>query len=140
MEDQKQFGSFMQQRDGELLKIPSTNVGINRRDVLKMAGAALAAGVVIPGSSLGAPLENKVDGTGPRLDQPVLFPAPQEIKILEGAFKVDNETFLLLPTAASVNDLHLSRTLSHELSDWFDLQLRIRHAEKNRQNMSAKNS
>ncbi len=130
MAAQKQISLIAQQINGGIMKIPSTNGGINRRDVLKMAGATLAAGVVIPSSSLGAPLENKIDLAGARLDQPVLFPAPREMKILEGAFKLDNETFILLPTAASANDFHLSRCLSHELSDWHDLQLRERHTEK----------
>jgi hypothetical protein len=118
------------QMNGEIMKTTATDMGINRRDVLRMASTTLAAGILLPGSSQGTPLENNPAEAEIRLERPVLFPAPQEMKLLEGAFKVDAEAFLLLPATASASDLHLSRALSHELSDWFDLKLRLQHRDK----------
>jgi len=100
---------------------------MDRRDVLKGAGVALASMARVPAFLFSA----APPGSGGTLsDSPLLFPTPREMKVGDGYFVLDNQTSLLLPSTPLAGDLHLSRCLTAELSDWYDLALRPQQAEE----------
>jgi hypothetical protein len=100
---------------------------MERRDVLKGAGFALAAMAQVPAFLRAAPAPGLADTMW---KSPLLLPKPREMKIGGGHFVLDNQTALLLPSGPSAGDLHLSRCLMSELSDWYDLVLRPQQAEQ----------
>ncbi len=100
---------------------------IDRRDVLKTAGIAVAAMTRVPAFLCAAPIPAPADTM---LDSPLLFPNPREMKPGEGHFVLDSQTPLLLPAGPSASDLHLSRVLSNELSDWHDVVLRTQRVNQ----------
>ena len=58
-------------------------------------------------------------------EQPLIFPLPQEIEVLEGHFELDENTLILIPQGATENDLFLARFLVKELSDKYYLPINI---------------
>ena len=57
--------------------------------------------------------------------QPVIFPLPQEMEVLDNHFKLDEKTLIILPEKPSENDLFLARFLVGELSDRYGLAVKI---------------
>ena len=109
------------------LGICSAGAPMDRRDVLKGAGVALASMARVPAFLFSA----APPGSGGTLsDSPLLFPTPREMKVGDGYFVLDNQTSFLLPSTPSTGDLHLSRCLTAELSDWHDLALRPQQAKE----------
>jgi hypothetical protein len=139
MANWKGVSKFSTETDREAGKVSRFGVLINRRDALRTAGVTLAAlaGVpsfVCPGASPSRlpadPLGQNIGPAKALLDPPFLFPRPRELKISENEFTVDDQTAILLPADASASDLHLSRCLSNELSDWHDLQVRVQRVDR----------
>jgi hypothetical protein len=60
-------------------------------------------------------------------DTPLIFPIPQEMEVLTGAFRLDEHTPILLPEKPSQQDLRLARFLTAELSDWYGFGIRLEH-------------
>lgn len=58
-------------------------------------------------------------------ESPLIFPLPQEIEVLEGHFKLNENTLILIPQGATENDLFLARFLVRELSDKYYLPINI---------------
>ncbi len=54
----------------------------------------------------------------------LLWPEPQQVKQLDGTFRLNEAVPILLPTVASETDVLLARRLSAELADWYGLALR----------------
>jgi hypothetical protein len=88
---------------------------VDRRDVLKSAGVALAAMTRAPAFLCSAPIPGLAETM---LGSPLLFPKPQEMKVGAGHFVLDSRTAILLPSEPSAGDVNLSRRLISELSDW----------------------
>ncbi len=105
----------------------SAGTQIDRRDVLKGAGVALASMTPVPSFLFSAAARGAADSTS---NSPLLFPRPQEMKLGDGHFILDNQTALLIPSVPSAGDLHLSRCLVGELSDWYHLALQPRQVKE----------
>src|SRR5437870_107403 len=100
---------------------PDLRATIDRRDILKMTGAALVAlaggpALVWPSTCfsrlLAATLGQNRGSTNASFNPPLLFPKPQEMKLGKNHFVVNVQSTLILTTGASASDLHLSRCLS----------------------------
>ncbi len=100
---------------------------INRRELLKSAGVAVAAMTRMPGFLRAAPLLAPGDAI---MDSPLLFPKPREMKVEEGHFVLENGIHLLLPAGSSPADRQLSRFLTAELSDWHDIAPRTQQVSQ----------
>src|SRR5512135_248470 len=94
----------------------SAGTPIDRRDVLKGLGVALSSMTRVPAFLFSAATPGPADASW---DSPLLFPRPQEMRVGEGHFVLDNQTALILPSGPSAGDLQLSRCLTGELSDWY---------------------
>jgi Glycosyl hydrolase family 20, domain 2/Glycosyl hydrolase family 20, catalytic domain len=105
----------------------SAGTPMDRRDVLKGAGVALAAMTRVPAFLCSAATPGSAETM---LESPAVFPKPREIKIGDGHFVLDDQTALLLPSGPSAGDLHLSRCLMNEFSDWYDLTLRAQQVKQ----------
>ena len=105
----------------------NTGTPMDRREALKRAGVALASMARVPAFLSSVPRSGTAAGAS---DSPLLFPKPQEMKIGDGHFVLDNHTALLLPAGPSSGDLDLSRYLVEELSDWYGLTLRTQQVEQ----------
>ena len=58
-------------------------------------------------------------------DKPTIFPIPSDIKIKDGKFVIDKNTFLLLPLKAGKQDDFLARYFQNELADQYGFSLSI---------------
>lgn len=134
MAKRKNSSRFPQRTDREVTRFSCLDLPMARRDVLRTAGITLAAMARLPVSLCSAATPNGLlsgdfePAGGPAdtiSDPPLLFPKPRELKTLEGHFVLDSQTVILLPVSASESDLHLSRCLTSELSDWYDLVPRV---------------
>jgi hypothetical protein len=112
---------------------------MNRREALKKTGATLFASSSISSIASGRPhsgapdLEEASSSPFPYssfTEPPLIYPNPREIEMLGAPFLLDQETTIVLPSEPSTNDLLLSRFLREELSDRFDLQLRVERVER----------
>ncbi len=63
-------------------------------------------------------------------DRPLVFPFPQEMETLAEEFPVAEGTTILLPEHPAANDLKLARFLVAELSDRYQIALRVRRAAR----------
>jgi hypothetical protein len=59
-----------------------------------------------------------------------IFPVPQEMELRGAPFVLNEECTLAVPLPASTSDEALARFLREELSDRYNLQLKIEHSEK----------
>ena len=57
------------------------------------------------------------------VDPPLIFPEPQEIKLLNGSFELDDKTQVLLPQNASKSDRELARFLVNDMVDKYYMPL-----------------
>jgi hypothetical protein len=105
----------------------SVGTPMDRRDILKGAGVALAAMTQIPIFFSSAKANAAANAT---LDSPLLFPQPREMKTGDGYFALNDQTAILLPSSPSAGDLHLSGSFLGELSDWHGLVLRIQQVRQ----------
>ncbi len=111
---------------------------LDRRSFLSRTTGSLLATSMFPGASLAS--GNPFAGTSPETQlsighliptpDPVgIFPRPHEMTESPGHFFLNEETTIMLPRAASDNDLSLARFLVEELSDWYGIQPRLRHED-----------
>jgi len=63
-------------------------------------------------------------------EKPLIFPLPQEILMLEGHFKLDEETLILVPENEKENDIFMAHSLAAELSDKYGLGLKVERVSK----------
>ena len=60
------------------------------------------------------------------IEKPLIFPIPQELKITQEAFAVDESISILLPETASEADISLAQALVREFSDKYGVAIKIR--------------
>jgi Glycosyl hydrolase family 20, domain 2/Glycosyl hydrolase family 20, catalytic domain len=114
---------------------------LTRREFLNTAaGAAVAGAIVGPTGFLNAATtensstvvgfsNSKYIGTSAPLES-AIFPKPQEISSSGSDFVVDNQVRIVVPPNATEEDLFLARSLASELSDKFDLYLKIERVSR----------
>jgi len=61
-------------------------------------------------------------------EQPLIFPLPQQVEILDGHFMLDENTLVLVPQHPTENDLTLARFLVREVSDQYNVAIKIEHS------------
>jgi hypothetical protein len=139
MTKQKDHPKFLRGNYRKVGEVPFLSAPIDRRDLLKTTSVALATLVGVPaficpaaspGRLVAATLNRGVGPTDAHFTPPLLFPKPQELKVLDKSFNVDGQSTILLPAGASANDLHLSRCLVNELSDWYDVTPRTQRVNR----------
>jgi hypothetical protein len=112
---------YARQDDGH-----SSGITLDRREILKMAGAAVMASAGIshtpPASAESFRPLPPPEAGAPLSIPPVVFPEPREMSLGDSAFRLDQHFTIVLPAVASANDLFLARFLTHELSDRYDQQ------------------
>jgi hypothetical protein len=59
------------------------------------------------------------------IEKPLIFPIPQELKITQDVFIVDETTSILVPENSGEQDISLARFLVRELSDKYGIALKI---------------
>jgi hypothetical protein len=101
---------------------------VDRRDVLKAAGGALmSASGMSKFASAGMVNQQTADqissAANAKDDETFIFPNPRQLEVLGGDFPFNEDTRILVPANASASDFLLSRFLSAELSDRYDLQV-----------------
>ncbi|HVB29703.1 MAG TPA: glycoside hydrolase family 20 zincin-like fold domain-containing protein [Terriglobia bacterium] len=108
---------------------------IDRRSFLGRTTGSLLAASMLPHPSLasgsafagGMPEPQIASGHPILAPEPAgIFPRPHELTESPGSFYLTEETVIILPSAASENDLRLSRFLVDELSDRYGVQPRVR--------------
>ena len=60
------------------------------------------------------------------IDKPLIFPIPQQLKVTQESFVVDESISILVPENASVQDINLAKALVRELSDKYATAIKIR--------------
>ncbi len=71
-------------------------------------------------------LSSRILLSAPALDYKLLiFPFPLEIKVLEGNFEVDSNTFIMIPQKASKLDNFLAGLISNEFADKYEIPVMI---------------
>jgi hypothetical protein len=124
--------------EGRSHRAPLESALIDRRDVLKLAGAAIMANADLS-KSAAAELGNRslliaananVSGFSATTEEPLIFPKPREIELSAGQFALNESTAIVVSANASANDLSLSRFLTAELSDRYGLKLRTEHSSR----------
>ena len=112
---------------------------LDRRSFLSRTTGSLLASSMFPAAShasgialIGGIPETRLPGSASTLipKQTGIFPKPHEMTELPGHFLLNEETAIILPSAASGNDLHLSRFLIDELSDRYGIQPSVRHENR----------
>jgi Glycosyl hydrolase family 20, domain 2/Glycosyl hydrolase family 20, catalytic domain len=109
---------------------------LDRRSFLSRTTGSLLATSIFPGASQAG--INPVAGGTPEAQleighllltpEPVgIFPRPHEMTESGRPFVLNEETTIILPSAASENDLRLARFLVEELSDRHGVEARVRH-------------
>jgi len=88
---------------------------IKRFNFWKSAGKFLISAAVLTG-----PLALSA------IDKPLIFPIPQQLKITQEAFMVDESISILIPENASEADINLAKALVRELSDKYGVAIKIR--------------
>jgi len=62
--------------------------------------------------------------------RPGIFPVPQQMTLRGAPFALNEDCTLAVPLAASTSDVTLARSLTEELSDRYDLQLKVERSAK----------
>jgi hypothetical protein len=60
------------------------------------------------------------------IEKPLIFPIPQQLKVTQEAFVVDESVSILVPENVSEPDINLARALVRELSDKYGIALKIK--------------
>lgn len=107
-----------------------SGVLLNRRSLLKMAGAA-GAGWMTGAGALDAQsvAQSKPAGQFPD-GAPLIFPPPRQIAATGTDLRLSAGSVILIPEQPSAGDLRLARLVAAELSSRFDLNLPIRPASE----------
>lgn len=63
-------------------------------------------------------------------NKPIIFPAPQKLSIDDGNFGLNQETVIIVPQDVSEDDQKLAMFLVKDLSDKYDLALKIKESSK----------
>jgi len=104
---------------------------LDRRSFLSQTTGSLLATSMFPGASAfagGIPEARLESGHLILTPEPTgIFPRPHEMTESPGYFHLNEETPIVVPSAASENDLRLARLLIDELSDRYDMEPRVRH-------------
>jgi hypothetical protein len=58
-------------------------------------------------------------------ENPGIFPIPMEVKLIDGTFKLDKSTFIMLPEKESNTDSFLAGLISNEIRDKYELPIKI---------------
>jgi hypothetical protein len=58
-------------------------------------------------------------------DKPLIFPIPQEMRVTDESFTVDETISILVPENASEQDMNLAKSLVRELSDKYGIAIKI---------------
>ena len=58
------------------------------------------------------------------ITKPLIFPHPEKMEILKGAFSLDEQTVIMLPENPSQNDVFLARFLAADLTDHYQLAVK----------------
>ena len=109
---------------------------LDRRSFLSRSTGSLLATSMFPSAGRSAGSALSVGSAADQLEGghlilssgPVgIFPRPHEMTASPGHFLMNEESTIILPAAASENDLQLARFLVEELSDRHGVQPRVRH-------------
>jgi Glycosyl hydrolase family 20, domain 2/Glycosyl hydrolase family 20, catalytic domain len=109
---------------------------LDRRSFLSRTTGSLLATSMFPGVGRAGvnPIAGGMPGAQPGTKHSMLtpepvgiFPRPHEMTESHRPFVLNEETSILLPGAASENDIRLARFLVEELSDRYGVQPRVRH-------------
>ena len=57
--------------------------------------------------------------------KPLIFPLPLDIKVLEGNFEIDSNTYILIPEKATRQDDFLAGLIATEFADKYELPVMI---------------
>jgi glycosyl hydrolase family 20 len=111
------------------------NLPLDRRELLKVAGASLMVGAGFPSSCWSAAPPDHLSATASFIalgqrPETLIFPPPREMEFSGHRFVLDRTASILLPANPSANDLLLCRFLIDELSDRYDLRPEIEHASR----------
>jgi hypothetical protein len=60
------------------------------------------------------------------IENPLIFPIPQQLKVTQDQFKIDETISILVPENANAQDISLARFLVGELSDKYGVALKIK--------------
>jgi hypothetical protein len=60
------------------------------------------------------------------IDMPLIFPIPQQLRVTQEAFLVDESISILVPENASEADINLAKALVRELSDKYGVAIKIK--------------
>ncbi len=58
-------------------------------------------------------------------DEPLIFPVPLEVQLLEGQFSIDSNTFILIPQNSGKTDEFLARIIANEFADKYEVPVMI---------------
>ena len=109
---------------------------LDRRSFLSRTTGSLLTTSIFPGASragskpVAGGMPEMQLGTGHLLLTPEIggiFPRPHEMTESDRAFVLNEETTIILPGAASENDMRLARFLVEELSDRYGVEPRVQH-------------
>ena len=56
----------------------------------------------------------------------LIFPFPLDIKVFDGQFEIDSNTFILIPQKTSKQDNFLAGLISNEFADKYEIPVMIR--------------
>ena len=60
------------------------------------------------------------------VEKPLIFPIPQQLKVTQESFMVDESISILVPENASEADINLAKALVRELSDKYGVAIKIK--------------
>ena len=112
---------------------------LTRREFLNTAGSVAGGAILSPAafihrSDTGTHSMIAMDQTSagfmpPASIEKAIYPRPQEISDFDSGFILDSQVRIILPPAASGEDVFLARSLAHELSDWFNIQIKTERSD-----------
>jgi hypothetical protein len=67
-----------------------------------------------------------VAGYSDGIEKPLIFPVPRDVKLSEGIFNIDNNTFIVVPEKETKADLFLAGLIVNEFADKYERPIGIR--------------
>lgn len=101
-------------------------VELNRRSLLKMAGAAGMAWMAGSGALDAQSVAPPNVTSGVTAGVPLIFPPPRQIAVTGSGLRLDSASPILMPEQPTSNDLRLAQAVAAELSSRFDLHPEVR--------------